>query len=159
MTTTQQLTCHMCGKPARPGLMSIADLDLHLCPGCQAIGAQRILDELRYTGPRCLDCGDRVAQEGRCQACQEDARLTYEGTLTNDPNPEISADYFDFLRDMEPCPPLSTRACCLCNAPLAYPGAPCPVCSIGPCLLCGGAHLFVRCPRVQAERRPTTDDR
>lgn len=44
---------------------------LRLCEGCNAGAAQRLLDEIAYTGPRCMACDDRVERPGLCEACQE----------------------------------------------------------------------------------------
>jgi hypothetical protein len=62
--------CSKCGEPADPRA-TLADQPY--CLTCGTTAAERLLDEISYTGPRCPDCGDRVAQPGRCPACQDDA--------------------------------------------------------------------------------------
>lgn len=99
------------------------DSDPLACPTCEH--AQPVPSR------KCTGCGEvhpRLADETEtfvCVACRENGDI----------------------------PPLSTSICCLCDTPLAYPGAPCGECTSGQCIYClSGGHPTWHCPRIAEER-------
>lgn len=122
------------------------------CEGCGKAKREANFSRLEATDPVVL-CDDCQAAAGARIKAAVLAQIAAEEPLAEPATPDqLHAEPPVPATAPVAIPPLSINACCLCDSALTYPGAPCPRCGCGPCLFCGGAHLFVRCPRVIAEQ-------